>query len=113
MTRRVPVDELVDLARLTKDGASPSQRSIREALPRGWVLEPDGRTARRDWRIMAREGWILVLALVVFGSVGLGLLWHGFPRGSSALARLGILVAIVLVTGGIVAPMITRTLHRR
>ncbi len=113
MTRRVPVGDLVDLARLTKDGESPSARALREALPRGWVLEPDGRTARRDWRVMAREGWILVLALIVFGSVGLGLLWHGFPRGSSALARLGILLAIVVVAGGIVAPMVTRALHRR
>jgi len=113
MSVRVPVEQLVDIVRLSRDGQPPSARAIREALPRGWVLEPDGRTARRDWRIMAREGWILVLALVVFGSVGLGLLWHGFPRGSPALARLGILLAIVVVAGGIVAPMVTRALHRR
>lgn len=81
---RVPVEELVDMEKLASEGRTLSARTIREALPRGWVLEPDGSTARRDLRVMAREGWMLVLALVVFGSIAAGLFWSSFPRGERA-----------------------------
>jgi hypothetical protein len=113
MTRRLPIEELVDRAHLPHDGQPPSPRAIRAALPAGWLLEPDGRTARRDLRALARQGWLLLLALVVFGSVVLGLFWSSFPRGGAGLARLGILLALVLIAGRVVAPLITRALHRR
>lgn len=114
---RVPVEQLVDLGRLERlagrEGRPPTPRAIRDALPKGWVLDEDGQTARRDLRVLARDGWVLVLGLVAFGAVGLGLFWHTFPRGWGGLARFGILVAIVLAAGGLVAPIITRALMKR
>ena len=110
---RVPVEELVDLEQLAEGGGEPSARSIREALPRGWVLEPDGRTARRDLRVMAREGWLLLLAMLAFGSIVAGLFWHSFPPGAAGLMRFGLLVLLVVVTGGLIAPSITRALYRK
>ena len=86
---------------------------MRAALPRGWVLEDDQRHARRDARLLFREGWILIVGLVVFGSAAVGLFYLTFPRGWSGLARAGVLLAVLLVLGGLVAPAITRALHRR
>lgn len=109
----VPVEQLVDLEALRDDGRPPTPKQIREALPPGWVLDEDGRHARRDLRVLARDGWVLVLGLVCFGAAGIGLFWQTFPRGWSGIARFVTLLAIVLVAGGLVAPGITRALNRR
>ena len=113
MSQRVPVTELIDLEGLAPAGERPSTRAIREALPAGWVLEEDGSTARRDLRLLARQGWMLLLLMLVFGSVGLGLFWSSFPRGSKGLLYLLVLIGCVLLAGGLVAPLITRALYRR
>lgn len=110
---RVPVEDLVDLAALGRDGREPTPARIRAALPRGWVLEDDHRHARRDARLLFREGWILLVGLVVFGSAGIGLFYMTFPRGWSGVTRALILLAALLVIGGLVAPVITRALNRR
>ena len=110
---RVPVQQLVDLSRIGRDGRAPTPSEIRAALPRGWVLEPDGQTARRDLRLFFREGWILLVGLIVFGSAALALFWWSFPRGAAGLLRFAIIVGVVIVAGGLVAPWITRTLNRR
>lgn len=110
---RVPVEELVDLGALRADGRAPSPAQIRAALPRGWVLDDDGRTARRDLRLVFREGWILLIGLVAFGSAVLGLFWWSFPRGVSGLVRFALVVGLVLLAGGLVGPLVTRALNRR
>ena len=109
----VPVERLVDLARLGAGGRPPTPSEIRAALPPGWVLGPDGRHARRDLRVLARDGWVLVLGLACFGAAGLGLFWRTFPRGWRGVGRFAALVGIVLVAGGLVAPGITRALQAR
>ena len=111
--QRVPVRELIDLSRLGKGGRPPTPSEIRAALPRGWVLESDGETARRDLRLFFREGWILLVGLIVFGSAVLALFWWSFPRGAAGLLRFAIVVGVVIVAGGLVAPWITKTLNRR
>lgn len=111
--RRVPLEELVDLAALSTEGRAPSAARLRAALPRGWVLEDDLRHARRDARLVFREGWILLAGLVVFGSAAVGLFYMTFPRGWSGLARAAVLLAVLLVLGGLVAPGVTRALGRR
>lgn len=103
----VPIGELIDEAAL---GPEPSQRAIRAALPRGWALNDDGRTARRDVRLLFREGWILVVGMLVFGSAGLGLFVMSFPRGVSGwLYAVGLVVALLFI-GGLIAPAVTRAL---
>jgi len=111
--KAVPLSQLIDLAALTEDGRPPTPRRIREALPRGWALADDNEHAYRDARLLFREGWILALGLVIFGSVGLGFLWGAMPRGWAGVLRFGVLVGVVLLLGGLVAPMITRALNRR
>ena len=111
--REKPVEELVDLEALRVDGRPPSPRRIREALPPGWALDEDGRTAFRDGRLFFRDGWVLILGLVSFGAAGLGLFWFAMPTGASALVRLIVVLAVVLVAGGLVGPLVTRALHRR
>lgn len=111
--RRVPVEELVDPSRLRSDGRPPTPAEIRAALPAGWVLDGDGRTARRDLRLMAREGWVLLVGLVCFGFAGLALFWDTFPRGWRGVGRFALAVGAILILGGIVAPTITRALQRR
>ena len=110
---RVPVEQLVDLEALRGGGPPPAPHRIREALPRGWVLDADGKTARRDLRVMAREGWLLLLGLVCFGAAGIGFLWDAFPGGWSGLVRALALVGLVLFAGGIAAPIVSRALVRR
>jgi hypothetical protein len=110
---RRPVEELVDLARVGPGTRPPTPAELRAALPRGWVLEPDLRTARRDARILFREGWILALALVCFGAAGAGLFWFGLPRDPAALARFAAVAIALALLGGVVAPLVTRALHRR
>lgn len=112
MAERVPVGELVDLDRVGPGHRPPTPRELREALPRGWVLEDDGEHARRDARLLFREGWILIVGLVVFGGVGVAFLWSAVPRGLAGVVRIGVLVAVVLAIGGVVGPLITKALHR-
>lgn len=107
---RVLVEELVDLEALSTDGEPPSARKIRAALPRGWVLEPDGRHARRDLRLFFREAWILIVGLVVFGTVGGAFLLGAMPSGLRGVLRLAGLVVVLLLVGGVVGPAITRAL---
>jgi len=103
----------VDLESLSEGGRTPSPRHIREALPPGWVLDEDGRSARRDLRILAREGWVLALGLVLFGGAAVILFMETFPKGWRGLARAGMMIALVLLAGGFVGPLVTRALHRR
>ena len=111
---RIPITELIDLDALTAEhGHHPSPARIRAALPRGWALEDDGLHARRDARLLFREGWILIVGLVVFGSVGLGFLWGAMPRGAGGVLRFALLIGVVAVLGGVVAPLITKALNRR
>ena len=110
---RVPICELIDVEALSEDGKPPHPARLRAALPRGWVLEDDHLHARRDLRLFFREGWILIVGLAIFGGLALLSFWSVFPRGWSGVLRFAALVAIVLVTGGVVGPMITRALGRR
>lgn len=110
---RVPVSELVDLARVGPGDRPPTPREIRAALPRGWALDEDGAHAHRDARLFFREGWILILGLVVFGIAGAAFLLDALPKGWRGALRLALLVGVVLVLGGVVAPRITRALGRR
>ena len=113
VAKRVAIGELVDLARLGSAGLPPSARELRAALPRGWILDEDPRFARRDLRLLFREGWILLLALVAFGSVGLAFLLGATPRGWGGILRVVVMIALVLLVGGLVGPIVTRTLVRR
>lgn len=118
MTRKnrrelVPLEDLVDLDGLCEDGRPPTPSRLRAALPRGWALAEDNLHAYRDARLFFREGWILLVGLLVFGSVGLGFLWGAMPRGWDGLLRFLVLIGVVIVLGGVVAPGITRALNRR
>ena len=108
----VPVTELVDLDTIGPDHRPPTPAELRAALPRGWVLQPDGEHARRDVRLFFREGWILVVGLLVFGGVVAVLFWQTFPSGWRGVLRLIGLLALVLLAGGVVGPMVTRALNR-
>ena len=110
---RVPVEELVDLDLLRVDGQPPSARRIRAALPRGWVLEEDGRHARRDLRLFFREAWILLVGLFSFGSVALFLFWSALPRDLGDALRFLALLGGLLLVGDLVAPIVTRALYRK
>lgn len=105
---RVPIEELVDLEALTEDGRPPHPARLRAALPRGWVLEDDHLHARRDLRLFFREGWILIVGLLVFGGLGLLTFWSVFPAGIAGLLRFVALIVVVLLIGGVVGPMVTR-----
>jgi hypothetical protein len=113
VTRRVLIAELLEPEELAALGPSPSPARLRALLPRGWVPEPDGLHARRDLRLLFREGWMLVLCLVVFGTVGALFLLGSVPRGWSGVARLVGLIAAVALAGAVAAPLITRALRRR
>jgi hypothetical protein len=110
---RVPIEQLVDLDALREGGREPTPARLRAALPRGWVLEDDLRHARRDLRLFFREAWILLAGLVVFGTSAVLLFWSTFPRGWSGVVRGAILVVVMIGIGGLVAPVVTRALHRR
>ena len=110
---RVAIEELVDLARVGPGTRRPTPREIRAALPRGWVLEEDGLHARRDVRVLFREGWVLALGLVSFGAAALGFFWWSAPRGAGGFVRFAVAVALVLLAGGVVGPLVTRALTRR
>lgn len=110
---RVPLAELVDLERLAAiKGRALTKPELRAALPRGWVLEDDGQHARRDLRLLFREGWILVVGMLVFGVLAVAISWQAFPRGWRGLASLAGSILLVLLAGGLVAPLVTRALYR-
>ena len=108
----VHVSELVDLDAIGPGHRPPTPAELRAALPRGWVLEPDNEHARRDLRLFFREGWILIVGLVVFGGVGAALFWQTFPSGWRGVTRLAGLLVLVLLAGGVVGPMVTRALNQ-
>ncbi|MFT7679821.1 MAG: hypothetical protein ACI8QC_003826 [Planctomycetota bacterium] len=110
---RVPIEQLVDLEALALPGRQATPARIRAALPAGWILDADARTAHRDLRVLARDGWVLVLGLVCFGAAGLGLFYSTFPTGWRGIGRFVILIVVVIGMGGIVGPMITRALMRK
>ena len=64
-------------------------------------------------RLFFREGWVLLLALVAFGAAGLGLFWWSFPRGSGAWIRLAVGVVVLVLAGGLIAPIVTRAVRRK
>jgi hypothetical protein len=109
----VPVSELVELESLGPGHRPPTPAEIRGALPPGWVLEDDGVTARADLRVFFARSWILVLALVCFGTVGAGLLAWSLPAGPGGALRLAAMLGILVLAGGVAAPRITRALSRR
>jgi hypothetical protein len=98
---------------LSGDFRPPTPREQRESLPRGFVLDSDGKTVRRDARLLFREGWMLLLCLVCFAASAAGLFWWSFPRGGAGWIRLAAAIAVLLVAGGIAAPALTRALTRR
>lgn len=103
----------MDLSTLGRGGRPPTPRELREALPRGWALDDDHLHAHRDARLLFREGWILVLGLLIFGALGGFFLIDAMPAGWRGALRLVLLLGIVLLVGGVVGPLITRALHRR
>ena len=109
----VPVEDLIDLQSLQARGRPLTPRELRAALPRGWALDEDGRHAHRDTRLLFREGWVLILGLLIFGGIGGVFLVDAMPRGWSGALRLAALAGGVLLAGGVVGPMVTRALHRR
>lgn len=111
--KRVPVDELVDRARIRKDGRPPTPAELRAALPAGWKLDDDGEHAVRDLRLFFSQSWVLVLGLVMFGAAGIGLFASTFPRGERALVRVAILLVVMIVIGGVIGPLVTRALLKR
>lgn len=90
----------------------PTPKELRDALPPGWVLDEDGKTARRDARLLFRNGWMLALCLVCFAAAAAGLFWWSFPRGNAAWIRLVGALTLLLLAGGIAAPILTRALSR-
>lgn len=109
----IPIDQLIDLPALELSDRPLTPRRIREALPRGWALADDNRHAYRDLRLFFREGWILALGLVLFGTIGGFFLLGAMPKGWSGVLRLLGLLCVMLLLGGVVGPLITRALHRR
>jgi hypothetical protein len=67
----------------------------------------------RDKRVLFRDGWMLFLCLVCFGAAGAGIFWWSSPRGWASWTRLAVSALLVLLAGGIAAPLVTRALYRR
>lgn len=111
--KHVPLEELIELESLGTPERPPSMRELRAALPRGWALDDDGRTAHRDLRLFFREGWVLLLGLALFGTGAVIFFWEVLPSGWSGVLRVALLLAIVLLAAGLVAPGITRALYRK
>jgi hypothetical protein len=110
---RVPIDQLVDLSKAGRGGAPPTRSDLRRALPKGWVLDDDGLHAIRDRRLLFGQGWILLTAMIVFGALSIAIFASAAPRGWSALIRVGILIVVLVLIGGVIGPLITRALHKR
>lgn len=111
--RHVPLAELVDPALLAPDGRAQIPRDVRAALPPGWVLDDDGATAHRDLRLLFRRGWLLAIGLVLFGAAGAVFFVEVLPRGWSGAARFAALVLVILCAGGVVGPIVTKSLYRK
>jgi hypothetical protein len=109
----VPLAQLIDVQALAAPGRPLTPRRIREALPRGWALAEDNQHAYKDVRLFFREGWILILGLLIFGALGSIFIYRGLPAGFGGLARLVGLLAVLLLVGGYVGPLITRALTKR
>ena len=112
---RVPISELVDLEELTqaRGGQPPTPANLRGALPPGWALDDDPAFAKKDMRLLFRQGWMLVIGMLVFGAAGIVFFLEVFPRGWSGVLRFAILLVILGLVGGVVGPLITRALSRR
>lgn len=109
-----PIEEVLDLAALEKElGRRPSPSQIRAALPRGLVLDEDGQHVRPDRRLLVRNSWVLVTALIVFGGTSLWLFHDTLPRGWAGVGRLVGLVAVMALAGGVVGPIVTRAVLSR
>lgn len=113
MRKRVALAELLTSEELAALGPAPSPRALRGALPRGWVPCDDGQHAERDLRLFFREGWILALCLLVFGTLGAMFLAGAMPRGAGGLVRFALLIGLLVLAAGVVGPLITRALTRR
>ena len=109
----VPVEELIDLTRVGPGTRPPSPRELREALPRGWALDDNGLTAHRDARLLFREGWIVFMGLILFGLGAIFFFKSVLPAGFAGFLRLLATIAVVLLVGGLVGPLISRALLRR
>lgn len=109
----VPVEQLVDLSRVGPGTRPPTKRELRAALPRGWALDDDGTTAHRDARLLFREGWILVVGMVCFGTVALYWFQDTLPKGWAGLGRFALAAGAVLLVGGVVGPLISKALMKR
>jgi len=109
---RVPLAELLSPETVRELGPSPTPARLRAALPRGWVPDPDGLHARRDRRLLFREGWMLVLCLIAFGAVGATFVLGAVPRGWAGALRIALLVLGVWLAAGIAGPLVTRALRR-
>lgn len=111
--RRVPIEQLVDPALFGDGTKTPHPYKLRDALPAGWILEPDLKHARRDRRLLAGGGWVLVIGMVSFGTVAFFIFRDAFPKGIGAYLRLGGMLAILLLAGGVVGPLVTRALTQK
>jgi hypothetical protein len=112
MSRRVPIRELLEPAALAELGDPPHPAQLRARLPRGWVPDDeDPHFARRDLRLLFREGWMLAFLLVAFGTVGGLFLIGAAPQGWPGVLRLLGLLVVVALAGGVAGPIITRALR--
>lgn len=111
--KHVPISELIDLASVGPGTRPPTPRELRAALPRGWALDDNLRTAHRDARLLFTEGWILVVGMVLFGGAGIFFFSTVLPRGFGGFLRFAAIAAAVLLIGGIAGPLITKALLRR
>lgn len=112
-TEHVPIEELIDLATVGPGTRPPTPRELREALPRGWALDENNRTAHRDARLLFREGWILVVGMLLFGAGAIFFFQSVLPRGFAGFLRFAAAAAAVLIVGGLVGPLISRALLKR
>ncbi len=112
---RVLVGELIDLEalRAERGGREPTPANLRAALPPGWALDDDHEHAKKDMRLLFRQGWMLAIGMLLFGAAGILFFIEVFPRGWSGVLRFVILLGILALVGGVVGPMITRGLSRR
>ncbi len=69
-------------------------------------------TSRQE-RQARRQGWVLVLGLVSFGVLAVALFYETFPRGWRGIARGVTLLALMLLLGGVIAPIVSRALLKR
>ena len=88
---------------------TPHPIDLDARVPQARLLS--GIEVHRDARLLFREGWILLLGLVLFGALGSVFLAGGLPRGLGGILRLGVSAVVLVLVGGLVAPWITKTLN--